>query len=509
MMKRVKEVKMKYFGTGEFEAFFGVFGDVFSKIAAIVGVLYFTSDFPAEIVMGRILPGIGVGSLIGSLIYFWEAYSLGKKEGRSDVTALPFGVSSTQVFAWLFLIILPIYKQTGDAELAWQIALASCLIGGFIEIAGGFVSNFLVRYIPNSALMGNMAAGALVWLSFNGFLTVFQAPAISVLPLFLLILAFKMKKPFIKGIPNTLFIILIGTILAWLTGSCNFESVKVSMEFFEVYWPHVWLEDIWKGLGAIGPYLSIIIPLQIANFISTMQAVQSAAMSGDRYPVKRSMVLDGATTVICSVMGSPFPTSVYYGHPGWKKLGAKSGYTLMMAMMYLTCFFGLPMIILEIIPYEVIIILLVFVGLTVASEVVDNLEKEYSSVIFISLFPILAQYICNLIQDILSVAGTSVAEIGMEKFNEAGVFVFAFQVLSYGAFASSLLYAAWMAYIYRRKFMFAGVTAMILAGLSIIGFIHSEYMCWFPPVGTLFGLIYFVIGLICFYTEWYEKRKIS
>ena len=504
-MDKIRFIKNNYFGKGEWEAYFGLFGDVFSKIAAIVGVLYFVEGFPVEIVMGKMLPGIGVGSIAGCLIYFFEAYFLGKKENRKDVTALPFGVSSTQVFAWIFLIIVPIYHQTGDALKAWQIAIAACCLGGFIEIAGGFVSSLLVRYIPNSALMGNMAAGALVWLSFNGFITVFQAPVISVVPLFLIILAFKMKKPIIRKVPNTFLILFIGAVLAWATGYCNLDSLRESAGLFNFYPPSLSLTDIFRGFGEIGPYLSIIVPLQIANFISTMQAVQSAAMSGDRYPVKRSMILDGVTTVISSFTGSPFPTSVYYGHPGWKKIGTRSGYTLLMAVTYLTCFFGLPLIILEIIPYEVIIILLVFVGLTVSSEVVDNLEKEYSSVIFISLFPILAQYICNIIDDVLNVAGTSVDKIGLDKFTDASVMVSAFQVLSYGAFASSLLYAAWMAYIYRRRFMMAGLTAFLLSILSAVGFIHSKQMCWLPETGVMFAAAYLVIGIICLIVERIEK----
>lgn len=127
-MGAIREIKQKYFGEGDLEAFFGLFGDVFSKIAAIIGVLYFAEGFPADIVMGKILPGIGVGSIAGSLIYFWEAYDLGKKEGRTDVTALPFGVSSTQVFAWIYLIIVPIYRQTGNALHAWQVAVAASYV---------------------------------------------------------------------------------------------------------------------------------------------------------------------------------------------------------------------------------------------------------------------------------------------------------------------------------------------------------------------------------------------
>ena len=361
-MGAIREIKQKYFGEGDLEAFFGLFGDVFSKIAAIIGVLYFAEGFPADIVMGKILPGIGVGSIAGSLIYFWEAYDLGKKEGRTDVTALPFGVSSTQVFAWIYLIIVPIYRQTGNALHAWQVAVAACFLGGLVEIAGGFVSKLLMKWIPNAALMGNMAAGALVWLSLNGFVTVFETPLVSVIPLFLIFLAQKMKKPLIKGIPNTVLIVGTGVALAWLTGQCNIVALQKSAQTFGVYPPQLSILDVTKGISQIGPYLSIIIPLQIANFLSTMQASESAAMAGDNYPVKRTMILDGVTTVLSSLTGSPFPTTVYYGHPGWKKVGTRSGYSLMMAVVYLSCFFGLPLLILDIIPYEVIIVLLVLVG---------------------------------------------------------------------------------------------------------------------------------------------------
>lgn len=247
---------------------------------------------------------------------------------------------------------------------------------------------------------------------------------------------------------------------------------------FGVYPPQLSILDVTKGISQIGPYLSIIIPLQIANFLSTMQASESAAMAGDNYPVKRTMILDGVTTVLSSLTGSPFPTTVYYGHPGWKKVGTRSGYSLMMAVVYLSCFFGLPLLILDIIPYEVIIVLLVLVGLNVTSDVVDNMEKEYSGVIFISLFPILAQYIVSAVSD-------------------TSVISHAFEVLSYGAFASSLLYSVWLAYIYKKDFKKAGYTAIVLAGLSLIGFIHTETLCWLSKTGKEFGIIYLMIGAIC------------
>ena len=496
-MNRLKLRCRDYFGRGDIDAFLGLFGDVFSKIASVIGILYLAGGFPLEIVMGRILPGLAVGSIIGSVIYFVEAYALNKKENRTDVTALPFGISSTQVFAWMVLIMMPIYKSTGDAELAWQVALAGCFIGGFIEIGGAFISTWLKQYIPTTALMGNMAASALVWLALNSFFTAFENPIVAVVPTFLIFVGYRYGKNLLNKIPNTLLVLCVGMILAWGTGTCSVEGIKEACTYFEVYAPHMYLGDVVAGISKIVPYLPIIVPLQIANFIATMQSVESASITGDCYPLKKSMVWDGMTTVISAMFGSPFPTSVYYGHPGWKKAGAKSGYSLIMCIPYLGCFLGIPLIILKIIPYEVIVVLLIFVGITVTTEVVDGLRKEYSIVIFISLFPILAQYMSNFLNDILGALGTSLEETGTKIFMESNITINAIQSLSYGAFASSLLYAIWIAFVYERRFVSASVTALILGGLSAIGFIHAPKLQWLPKIGIEYCIVYVSIAAIC------------
>lgn len=108
--------------------------------------------------LGKFVPGIGLAIFAGNLWYFYEARSLAKKENRQNVTAQPFGIGASQLTGWLYLIMGPVYWQTGDAELAFQIGLAAALIGGFVEVLGGFIGRWLVSVIPHSALMGNMAS---------------------------------------------------------------------------------------------------------------------------------------------------------------------------------------------------------------------------------------------------------------------------------------------------------------------------------------------------------------
>ena len=77
-------------------------------------------QLPADTVFGRILPALGIALPLGNLFYAYLAWQLGKKEGRSDVTAMPYGPSVPHMFIVVFLIMLPIYLETKDPMLAWQ-----------------------------------------------------------------------------------------------------------------------------------------------------------------------------------------------------------------------------------------------------------------------------------------------------------------------------------------------------------------------------------------------------
>ena len=507
----MKEEKFyyKWWGSGEINAFFGNLGDAFSKISVIIGVLLFTEGFPKEIVLGRILPGIAVASIYGNLWYFFEAYILAHKEKRNDVTSQPFGISSTQVFSWLYLIIIPVFRDTGNAELAWQIGLAACFIGGIIEVSGAFLGKYIIKIIPSSALLGNMAASALIWLSFNGIISVFENPIIALVPLFLIIIIFNNNIKLPKNIPASVIIILSGTLVAWIVGFRNINDLTNVVHDIDFYPPHFYIRDTFKGLKYINPYLQIIIPLEVANFIATLQGVESAALAGDRYPVRRSMLVDGISTIIGSFFGNPFPTSVYWGHPGLKKIGARAGYSIIVSIAYITCFLGLPKLFLVMIPYEVIVVLLIYIGITVTTEVVKKTEEQYSMIMFISLFPIICQFMDTFIDSILSVAGTTVETLGYEAFAAGNVLIKGIRTLSYGAFSTSLLFAIWIAYICDKDYKGAGITSFVLTFCSLIGLIHTPRVGLLLETGVQFGLLYGVIGIFCFFLEKYEHKFLS
>ena len=112
--------------------------------------------FPAELVYGRILPGVAVSLLIGNLFYAWQAMKLGRRLGRADVCALPYGINTVSLFAYVFLVMLPAKLTAAaagaedPATVAWQAGLAACVGSGLIELCGAFFAEPLRRATPRA-----------------------------------------------------------------------------------------------------------------------------------------------------------------------------------------------------------------------------------------------------------------------------------------------------------------------------------------------------------------------
>lgn len=490
----------KWWGKGDLDASFGLFFDGFSKVFSAVGIMIFGFGMPVAIVMGKILPAIGIATFLGNMWYFYEAWRLAKKEKRSDVTAQPFGIGGPVVMSWLFLIMGPVYWKTGDAMLAFRVGLAACFIGGIIEILGAFIGRWLLKVIPRSALIGNLAAGAFVWLSLVGIFIVFDQPAIAMVPMFIVILNYVAKANIrnIK-IPTGVFVIGIGTIIGWLTGYMNIETLTAAFTDVGFQAPSFFIEDIFKGFKDVIPYLPVIIPLQIANFLTTLQGIESAKIVGDVYPEKESMIMDGIFTIIGSLLGNPFPTTVYCGHPSWKAIDARGGYSIVVGFAYLIITLtGLTGVMMSVIPYETVIVLLIFVGLSVTIDTFKETDKKYIPVILISMLPILAEHTKSVISSAVQAAGGRLENVSPEAFADFNIYIRGVETLGNGAFLSSLLIAGWLACAIDKRYKHAALFAVALGIFSLIGLIHSSQMFMLSKEIVILSIGYFAIAAITY-----------
>src|SRR5262249_46852307 len=99
---------------GDWNAFFGFGTNILVNMLTLTALLRFVLKMPDSIVFGRILPAMGLMMCLSTMYYAWLAYRLSQKTGRTDVCALPSGISVPHMFIVTFVIMLPITIKTGD-----------------------------------------------------------------------------------------------------------------------------------------------------------------------------------------------------------------------------------------------------------------------------------------------------------------------------------------------------------------------------------------------------------
>src|SRR5699024_2588385 len=112
------------------------------------------------IVYGKVIPGAAIAVLFGNLYYSHMAKKLAEKEGRTDVTALSYGISTPVMFVYLFGVLKPALDLTGSPELGWKIGVAACFLGGVIEALGSILGKWFRENLPRAAMLGALAGVA-------------------------------------------------------------------------------------------------------------------------------------------------------------------------------------------------------------------------------------------------------------------------------------------------------------------------------------------------------------
>ena len=135
------------------DAFFALFQHNIANFV-IIAIRMLGMGFPAEIVFGQVLPGAAVAVMAGNFYYAWSAARLARRENRADVTALSYGISTPVMFVFLFGVLLPAKNLTGDAEMAWKVAVAACFISGLIAVSYTHLIDAVRRHRRNLPAAG-------------------------------------------------------------------------------------------------------------------------------------------------------------------------------------------------------------------------------------------------------------------------------------------------------------------------------------------------------------------
>ena len=512
------EVKIPFFTTGDIGGLTYTITNNIVNYLIVIATLSGVLGWPDEIVYGRVIPGMSIGLLMSGSYYAYMAYKLGKKEGRSDVTALPSGVSTPAMFVILYGVIMPLHYAIGDPELTWSAAVAACFIGGFVEFLGGFIGPWMRKRIPRAALLGTVAGIGFIWMATQGVFDVFSDPIIG-LPILLIAMVgvfggYLFKKKF----PPLVIAIIGGIIYSLALGRTHIDFSGIG---FYVPDPVNSIQALINGFAIVAPYLTIIIPIEIYNFIETMDNVEAASAAGDNYNISEAQFADGICTMISAIFGGVVPNTVWLGHAGLKKSGARIGFSWFGGVLLaLAGLFGLFTFFSNLVPPAIAAITYLWCSVVMVSQSFKECKVKHYAAIAIAMVPPVADYLYTQITGAVGISDvytetlpSGVLGYGQEVSQyliDHGVMWRGVAEVKSGAIIIGIILGTITVFIIDKRLDKVAITAFAAATLALFGFIHSAALGLY--ITSPFVIGYLIVAVISFIFhlgrgKWFDAQE--
>jgi AGZA family xanthine/uracil permease-like MFS transporter len=484
---------------GDWNAFFGFGTNILVNMLVLTGLLRFVLKMPDSLVFGRILPALGLMMFLSTMYYAFLAYRLAQRTGRSDVCALPSGVSVPHMFIVTFVIMLPIALKTNDPIRGWEAGLVWVFFQSFILMIGGFIAPYIRKITPRAALLGTLAGVSVTFISMRPALEMYMTPIIGLTCFAIIMVSWFGGYKYPKGIPAGLVAIAVGMIIAWGSnllglgyGGLSLDGLRGAFTNFGFSVPIPAVNHVFSGFEFLGIILVTAIPFGIYDLVEAMDNVESAEAAGDAYPTTRVLTADGVVSLIGCLMGNPFINAVYIGHPGWKAMGGRIGYSAATGIMVIILsWFAIISVLLALVPVVAISPILLYIGMLIGAQAFQTTPAKHAPAIVLALTPHLAAWCKTLMDGALGAAGTNAAAVGMDKLGQVGVLYHGLEVLGGGSILTGLVLGAIGVFVIEKKFAEASAFALSGAVLTFFGFMHGESvgLAVTPTVATAYAII--------------------
>jgi len=523
-------LRPRWFVRQDVDGLLGLALDNLIQILLIVGLCRGLLDYPSTLIYGRILPAVALSLVVGNVYYSWLAYRLGVREGRDDRTALPYGINTVSLFAHVFLVMLPVKLIALDRgatmdeaiTLSWQAGLVACLGSGIIELIGSVLADPLRRWLPRAALLSTLAGIGLTFIALGFLFRTYEYPVVALVPLGIILLTYFGRVEF--PIPGGLLAVLVGTALAWMTGLVHLNDATFSQAVAPLGWhpPGIFIDALWQSREILLTQLNVILPMGLFNLVGSLQNLESAEAAGDAYPTAPCLAANGVGSVVAAVCGSCFPTTIYIGHPGWKAMGARIGYSwLNGVVMALLCVTGAAAVVAAIIPIEAGMAIVLWIGIVIGAQAFQATPMKHAPAVIVGLLPGIAGWGAQLIKTSLRAAGLATVDRPftpdlLPVFARADIYLGGAFALEQGQILSAMLLAAMTVFIIERQFGWAGVCMLVAAGFSWVGLMHSYR--WMPSdtvlhpgwgTGGTWAAGYLLLALLFYWAAWRHPATVT
>ena len=389
---------------GDINAFFGLMLDNVVNLAVLAGILVGGFGFPATLVYTRMFPGTALGVLFGDVVYTVMAIRLARRTGRTDVTAMPLGLDAPSTIGMALTVLGPAFiaakaqmPRDRRGDLAWQVGMAVMVLMGVFKLIMSFIGDRVRRAIPEAGLLGSIGGVGIALLGTLQLGEIYGEPIVGMMALGVILYALvaKIRLPF--RAPE----VLVerrrsASALYYGLGALGLSvhHVATPVANFPIGFPLPSLGFL-KGMPiAVREYIPLALPFAILTVIGGINVTESARIAGDDYNTRDILLTEAIATLIAGVCGGVSQSTPYIGHPAYKAMGGRAGYTLATGLFIgLGGILGYIAFMADVLPKPALAPILVFVALDITEQSYLATPKRHAAAVTLAIFPSVAQLV--------------------------------------------------------------------------------------------------------------------
>jgi adenine/guanine/hypoxanthine permease len=473
---------------GDVNAFFGLMLDNVMNLVILAGILIFVFGFPEDLVYTRMFPGTALGVMFGDLVYTWMAFRLAKREGRSDVTAMPLGLDAPSTIGMAFTVLGPAFLAAKAhmpaqeaAMAAWKVGMACMILIGTFKVGMSFVGGAIQRVMPGAGLLGSLAGIGIALMGVLQLGDILLEPVVGLISLSIIFYALiaRLRLPF--NAPGVLASVAVGAAVYYAMRALGVlqHPLPPPTLSFPIGFPVPSLGFLEGMPVALTQYIPMAIPFAILTVVGGINVTESARLAGDDYPTRDILLTEAIATLLAGVCGGVSQSTPYIGHPAYKAMGGRAGYTLACALFVgLGGMLGYIPLMAKILPLACLAPILIFVAYDIVAQSFHATPKAHAAAVCFAIFPSVAQLLRITLDKANPVLLSSAldphmvaetAKIPLSFAENFGVFI----MLAHGFILTAMLWGAFLAFLIDHRFGATAATLGLCSALSLFGVIHS------------------------------------
>jgi AGZA family xanthine/uracil permease-like MFS transporter len=428
------------------------------------------------------------------------AFRLARRTQNPNVTAMPLGLDSPSTVGIALMVIGPAFlavlrntpnptqQQMYDAGIiAWQVGMATLFLIGLVKLFFSFFGDWVARVVPEAGLLGSLAGVGITFLALVPLEHMFGLPIVGMIAFGIILYALVARVKLPYNIPSVFLSVLVGAVLYYILLAAKVIPAH-TIDFSLRFAPPIPTLEFMAGLKTAFDYLPIAIPFGLLTVIGGINVTASARLAGDAYKTRSILLTEAVATLGASLFGGVAQSTPYIGHPAYKAMGGRAGYTLATGIFVgLGGIFGYLGFMAELLPAAALAPIFIFVGLDIVEQSYHSTPKRHATAVTMAIIPaipaLVQMKLGPMIGDIERFYETlkaSSVELAAKMHTSFAYFErhyqegwLAINAVGNGFILTAMIWGAFTAMLIDRRFRRASVFIMIGALFSFFGLMHS------------------------------------